>query len=103
MVDSKQFRGEKGVLTMTYTVNTQMLQLQTGAAYLDRAETTVEAVLMHYKDLLKENKVTPMLEGTGEWGEAFRLCCTKGFDPVTLKRRSRRASRPLRKDMSRQW
>eukprot|EP00913_Durusdinium_trenchii_P028931 g27126.t1 len=78
MVDSKQFRGEKGVLTMTYTVNTQMLQLQTGAAYLDRAETTMETVLMHYKDLLKENKVTPMLEGTGEWGEAFRTVLHEG-------------------------
>ena len=47
MVNAKEFRVEKSLVTMTYTVNTQMIQVQTGVAYLDRVETTVNAVLMH--------------------------------------------------------
>ena len=50
MINAKEFRGEKS------TVNTQMIQAQAGAAYLDRVENTMNAVIMRYKDLLKENK-----------------------------------------------
>lgn len=78
MVNSKEFRGETGLATFTYTKTTQMIAVQAGAAHLDMIEDTMSDVMEKYGATLKANEILPMREGTGEWSEAFRTVVHEG-------------------------
>lgn len=62
-VNEKLFRGAGMEVTYTYTKNTNMVQVQTGAAMIDCAAKQMEQVLIAYSNMLRE------ADDGGGWGD----------------------------------
>ena len=95
MVNSKEFRGETGLATFTYTKTTQMIAVQAGAAHLDMIEDTMSDVMEKYGATLKANEILPMREGTENGLKHFERSYMRG-----LTRSSWRRTRVKRNDRS---
>eukprot|EP00913_Durusdinium_trenchii_P014594 g13693.t1 len=78
LVNSKIFRGETGFATFTFTKTTQMVAIHAGAAHLDAVEDTFTDVIDKFKTMMTKKEIMPMVEGTGEWSEAFRKILLEG-------------------------
>ena len=90
MMNSKAVRGENGLVTFTYTKNTQTVAIHAGAAHLDVVEDTFQDALDKFKMMMQKQEIAPMVEGAGEWSEAFRKILLEGamsqyMDSETVK------------------
>ena len=77
-VNTKMFRADIALITFTYTKTTKMIQVQGGAALLDRAEETLRGVLSAYSKILHEGTIEPMPEGTQVWSRAVKKSIDQG-------------------------
>ena len=84
-MNSKLFRGEENLITLTYTKSTKMIAITGGATYLDGVEDTLTKVLKTYKDLIQEKIVSPMPDGCEGWGQALKNLMDEGIMSYFLR------------------
>jgi len=85
VINSKMFRGQENVITLTYTKSTKMIAITGGATFLDGAEETVGKVLAVYAEMVKENQINPLPEGCEAWGHVLKNLMENGVTSFFLQ------------------
>ena len=62
-----------------------MVTIHAGAAHLDVVEDTFAYVLDKFKVMMQKQEIIPMVEGTGEWSEAFRKILVQPHATWTMR------------------
>ena len=85
MVNTKEMRGESSLITYSYCKSTGMVTVNAAVVLIDKAEAMLEAVLISYGQMLKENEINPLPPGGQQWGKAFQMVKEQGAVSLFLR------------------
>eukprot|EP00438_Fugacium_kawagutii_P020699 Skav229155 [mRNA] locus=scaffold2275:264912:272030:- [translate_table: standard] len=84
-INSRLFRAQENMITLTYTKSTKMIAITGGATFLDGVQETLDKVLKVYAAFLKDQDIQPLPEGCEVWGRAMKWLMQNGVSSHFLQ------------------